>query len=61
MNELIIKIYEGTDERGFFYDIYDTDTDDENKAIEGGFCTTTIENALQMATAQALDLIRAKK
>jgi hypothetical protein len=60
INELIIRIFEGTDEPGYFYDIYDTVdmTDDDAQSIDGGFCTTTIENALDMAVSQAKNIIR---
>lgn len=66
MNELTIRIYEGCDEVGFFYDIYDCDISgvddiDEVESIDGGFCTTTIENALSMATKQAKEIIKRSK
>jgi len=54
MNEIIIHIREATDEPGFFYDIYaDEEALADNDTLAGGLCTTTIENALQMAKAQA--------
>jgi len=58
MKELTIKIYEATQEEGFFYDIYNTvDVDDDTDSIDGGFCTTTMEHAMEMAIAQAKDLL----
>jgi hypothetical protein len=60
INELIIRISEGTDEPGYFYDIYDTAdvTDDDVDSVDGGFCTSTIENALDMAVEQAKEIIK---
>ena len=59
INELIIRISEGSDEPGFFYDIYDTVdvTDDDATPMDGGFCTTTIENALDMAYETAKTIL----
>lgn len=64
MNELTIRIYQAEDEDGFYYDIYDTAEPiggDIPASIDGGFCTTTIENALEMAVKQSLDLINQSK
>jgi len=61
INELTIKIYEGTQEPGYFYDIYNgisEDPEEFNEILDGGFCTTTIENALEMAYEQTLELIK---
>lgn len=62
MNTLTITIREASDEPGFFYDIYDVEPDqiDEADSLDGGFCTTTIENALEMANKQARDIILLK-
>lgn len=50
MDELTIKIWESENEPGHFYEVYDTlDVTDETESIEGGFCTTTMGNALEMA------------
>ncbi len=49
---LTICIQESTDEPGFFYDIYDAGTEEIEEgasSLDGGHCTTTIENALEMA------------
>lgn len=62
MKEITIHLYEAS-EGGFMYEIYDCapeDTEDVD-SIDGGFCTTTIENALDMARDQALLLINHKK
>jgi hypothetical protein len=54
MNELTIRIYESVDEPGYFYDIYDTeDITEDSEPVEAGHCTTTIENALEMAYEDA--------
>jgi hypothetical protein len=54
MTELTIKIYESIEEPGYFYDLFDAvDNLDDAHLIEGGHCTTTIENALEMAYADA--------
>lgn len=60
MDELIIRISESSDEPGFFYDIYDTTDveDDDATSIDGGFCTTTIENALDMAYEMSKIIIK---
>jgi hypoxanthine phosphoribosyltransferase len=55
MHALKIEIFEGSDEPGYFYDIY---LDDSEDSEDGGFCTTTIENALEMAMEQAQNIIK---
>jgi IMP cyclohydrolase len=52
MNELVIKIYEASDGEGYIYDIY-TEDNDIAEPVDGGQCTTTLENALEMAYEQA--------
>ena len=52
---MIIKI-EPHSEGGFSYDIYDNETD--NDSLDGGICTGTIFNALEMAKDQADRLLR---
>lgn len=57
---LTINIFE-TSEGEWQYDIYNCDlTDAANGAdpLDGGVCTTTLENALGMAVQQAQDLIK---
>jgi hypothetical protein len=57
MDELIIHIYEASDE-GYMYDIFTSEDAQQNgDAIDGGQCTTTLANALEMATDQAKALL----
>lgn len=60
---MTISIYESSDGDGFFYDIFDRAPEDveDLDPLDGGFCTTTMENALGMAMAQALEIIQSKK
>lgn len=64
METLTIVITEASDEPGYFYDIYDASPETiNNQAIEsldGGFCTSTMKNALGMATKQAKELLASK-
>ena len=56
MPEITIHIYPASDE-GFMYDIFLTDPEGaflDPDAFDGGQCTTTFKNALEMATEQAL-------
>lgn len=53
-DEIIIKVTKASDEDGYFYDIYASDDKYQaDESEDGGFCTTTIENALEMANEQA--------
>ena len=62
MKELIIKISEASDEPGYFYDIFENEESLENAdSLYRGLCTTTLLNALDMATLQAKNLINKKK
>lgn len=56
MHTLVIKIEEASDE-GYMYDIYDSE-DMDGDSLDGGQCTTTLENALEMAYEQARVLIK---
>lgn len=62
MKEITIVIYESCQEEGFGYDIYEGNLVDGNdievNSLDGGHCTTTIENAIDMACSQAKDLIK---
>lgn len=67
MNELTIKIVPYS-EGGYYYDIYTHEHGSLNCAEieecdseDGGLCTSTLRNALVMATQQAQDLIKRKK
>ena len=57
INELVIQIFEASDEPGYFYDIFDS-REPEAESLDGGLCTTTMKNALEMAVSQAKDIIR---
>jgi hypothetical protein len=62
MNYITIKIYKAESEDGYFYDIYNTEEVDENtESIDGGLCTTTIDNTLEMAYVQTKNLLTNKK
>lgn len=50
MRELTITISLSSDGGGYYYDIYDFVPEIEATSFDGGMCTTTIENALDMAT-----------
>jgi len=57
--EITIKVYLSSEGDGFFYDIYDTNDIDENtESVDGGFCTSTLENALEMAKDQTVEFIK---
>lgn len=63
MENITITISKATDEEGYFYDIYDIaamDIDESTESLDGGFCTTTIENAIDMAVEQAKQLLANK-
>jgi hypothetical protein len=56
MPEITIHIFPSSEEDGFMYEIYlgspeeTTDTD----SFDGGLCTSTFENAVEMAADQAI-------
>ena len=60
LHGLAIKIWETEqDEGGYIYDIFDTDdVDDDVEAVDGGFCTGTLEDALEMAFDQTRTVLR---
>lgn len=55
--EMTITIFPSSDGDGFMYDIYlgtaEEVAEGELESVDGGLCTSTIENALEMATQQA--------
>jgi hypothetical protein len=57
INELVIQIFEASDESGNFYEIFGS-LEPEAESLDGGLCTTTIGNALEMAVEQAKKIIR---
>lgn len=64
MPDFYIHVYESTSEVGYFYDIYKGDPHDaaeDAEPIEGGFCTTTAQNALSMAHDALAHLIKHHK
>ena len=56
MNEIYISIQEAS-EGGFFYDIYAEEPHCDLEPIDGGVCTSTLANAIEMACEQAKKLI----
>ena len=62
MEEIIIKISKAEDEPGYFYDIFENKEDLENAdCIDGGICTTTFLNTLNMATDMVKEIIKKNK
>jgi len=61
MKSIAIEIYENS-EGEFNYEIYSCaeDIEDGEDSLDGGVCTGTIENALEMATDQAKVLLARK-
>ena len=60
MNEIIISITESSDKEGYIYDIYPSKDDYINSnSLDGGMCTGTIVDAIEMASLQAQDIINA--
>lgn len=58
---ITISKSEDQDEDGFMYDIYNCqpeDMVDGEDSMDGGFCTGTIEDAIDMAFDQAKTIIR---
>lgn len=56
---LEIKIWENENDEGYFYNIYVDKRDGEDED-DGGLCTTTVANALEMAVKQTEQLIKQK-
>lgn len=49
-HEVTIKVWYSETNEGYMYDIFDTvDIDDDTEAVDGGVCTGTFSDALQMA------------
>lgn len=59
LESLAINIFENSD-GDFAYSIYESPEDIEagENELDGGICTSTIENALEMATDQAKELLK---
>lgn len=61
MDGITIRIWKAESEEGYFYDIFDTeDANDESEAVDGGLCTGTFEDAIGMASEQAITIINKK-
>ena len=61
MPSLTITITDASGEEGYMYDIYNCeaeDINDEIDSLDGGCCTGSLEDALEMATSQAKEIIR---
>lgn len=59
---IYIKVWEAFDDDGYLYDLYASEQsaeDDTCDVLDGGHCTTTLENAIGMATGQAIDWAKA--
>jgi hypothetical protein len=52
MESLTVRIEKALESKGYMYYI-----EIDGNEVDGGQCTTTIENALDMATSQATDCI----
>lgn len=63
MDEITIHIHADSNGEGYHYDIYRGSPDDaiDADSLDGGLCTTTIENAMDMAMEQARALVSAKQ
>lgn len=60
LENITIQIYKSDNECGYYYSIYDTakyDLEDCDE-MDGGLCTSDLANAVEMATSQALDLVK---
>jgi len=57
MNEIIIYVREAS-EGGYVYDIYESEDDfNDGNSVDGGLCTSTMINAIEMASEQAQGLL----
>lgn len=59
MEQVIIRVFESSNEQGYVIDIFETEqamVDDEDP-IDGGFCTGSFEAAVQMGADMANTLI----
>lgn len=56
-----IKVWEFFDGEGYAFDIFTSEQDaiDESNSIDGGICTTTMENAIGMAVSQSFEYAKA--
>lgn len=61
MDDIIINIFKSSNGDGYYYDIYNNEDIqdfelDQDMSIDGGFCTTSLENTLGMITEQLKNL-----
>jgi len=57
---MIIRIEESSNEEGYVYDLYkDDEAFEENNSFDGGLCTGSFDDALEMATSQAMERVKA--
>lgn len=65
MKDITIRITKAHSDLGYFYDIYTFDAidqiTDEEGSDNGGQCTTSMKNAIDMACEQAKSLINNNK
>ncbi|NCD10490.1 MAG: hypothetical protein EOL98_13960 [Negativicutes bacterium] len=63
MESITIQVYRSVNYPGYYYSIYDTSKYDlENEEeIDGGLCTSDLTNALEMATDQALAIVKSNR
>lgn len=63
MNGITIEIYKSEEEKGYSFDIYQPSPngDDKGDIMDGGQCTTSLKNAIDMACEQAKSLINNHK
>ncbi len=54
MNEMYIKVWES--DEGYMYSINDHDDPDDVDGLDGGLCTGSMVNAIEMACDQAKEL-----
>ncbi len=62
MDNLIIHVRPSFEEEGYMYDIYDCQPEEieEADSIDGGLCTGSFLDAVDMATEQAKVIIKAR-
>lgn len=63
MEQVIIRVFESSNEAGYVIDIFETEEAMQNNddAIEGGFCTGSFEAAVQMGADLVITLLENKR
>ncbi len=60
--EMCIKIFYSESNGGYNYDVYESETPDEDEeSIDGGLCTGMFSDAVEMATQMAMEIAKRKK